>query len=176
MNEPWKPWRKPAGLAKYSNGELPAAILAKIPNGGTGIQAYLWTGAAWPFAIMFEMAKRDGIKLRSTGKQYRPLKAQEALFYERMSPTDTGRVPPVKRRYKGRWWWLRKGKAPVATPGTSVHGWGCAVDLDVRNRKTYEWLCANGPKYGWYLAGPRYIAGKPNPNFEAWHWQYCQDA
>ena len=167
MNEPWKPWRKPAGLKPYKNGELPAKVLSKIPSGGTGVIAYLWSPCAWSFSIMFEMARRDGIKLKSTGKQYRPLKSQEALFFERMSPTPTDRKPPVTRRYKGKVWWLKRGKAPVATPGQSVHGWGCAVDVDVRNRKTYEWLCNNGPKYGWYLAGPRSSA-----SFEPWHWQW----
>lgn len=167
MIEPWKAWKKPAGLNKYRNGELPADVLKRIPSGGTGIVAYLWEPAANWFNLMFAAAKVDGVQLRSTGKQYRPLKAQEAMFYERMSPTDTGRVPAVKRRYKGKWWWLKKGKSPVASPGSSVHGWGCAVDLDVRNRKTFEWLCQNGPKYGFTLAGPR-----SSPSFEAWHWQW----
>jgi D-alanyl-D-alanine carboxypeptidase len=167
MNEPWKLWVKPAALKPYRNGELPATALERIPSGGTGIVAYQWTKAAASFKLMFAAAKADGIQLRSTGKQYRPLKAQEALFYERMSPTPTDRKPPVKRRYKGQWWWLKRGKAPVASPGQSVHGWACAVDLDVRNRKVYEWLCANGPRFGWYLAGPR-----SSPSFEPWHWQY----
>jgi len=172
MNEPWKIWRRPAGLKPYSNGQLPPAVLNRIPSGNT-IVAYLWRDAAYTFGVMFNEAKAAGITLASTGKQYRPLAAQESLFYERMSPKPTGRTPEVTRRYKGKTWWLKKGKSPCATPGTSVHGWGCAVDLNVQQRKTYEWLCNNAPRFGWYLAGPRYKDGKPNPNFEAWHWQYC---
>lgn len=176
MNEPWRVWRKPAGLNKYRNGELPASALVRIPAGGTGVIAYLWTPAGTSATAMYRAAKADGITLKSTGKQYRPLKAQEALFLERMSPTPTTRVPRVTRKWRGRTWWLKPGKAPVATPGTSVHGWGAACDWDVRQRAVFEWLCANGPRFGWYLAGPRTIAGKPNPNWEPWHWQWCGNA
>lgn len=176
MNEPWRPWRKPAALNRYRNGELPPSALSRIPTGGTGIVAYLWNPAAYTFGVMYQAALADGIKLKSTGKQYRPLKAQEALFLERMSPTPTTRVPRVTRRWKGRTWYLKPGKAPVATPGSSVHGWGAAADVDVRQRAVFEWLCANAPRYGWYLAGPRTIAGKPNPNWEPWHWQYLDGA
>lgn len=171
MTQPWKLWIKPKALAPYRNGELPASILSRIPSGNT-IMAYLWADAAYAFGVMFNEAKAAGMVLKSTGKQYRGLKGQEALFYSRMKPTDTGRKPPVTRRYKGKTWWLRKGAAPVATPGTSVHGWGCAVDLDVRQERIYRWLCANGPRFGFYLAGPPEKDGKPNPNFEKWHWQY----
>lgn len=172
MNEPWKLWVKPKGMAGLKNGLIPAAQLTKIPSGGTGIDASLWSPCAESFLQMFKAAKTDGITLKSISKQYRPLAAQEALFYDRMDPAPTTRKPPITRRYKGRVWWLRPGKAPVATPGTSIHGWGCAVDLNVKDKKTYAWLCTNAPKYGWYLAGPRTKAGKPNPNFEAWHWQW----
>ena len=175
MIEPWKRWSKPKGLAGYSNGELPAAILSRIPS-GNAIVAYLWKDAAWCFGLMYNAAAKDGVALKSTGKQYRGLKGQEALFYSRMKPYDTGRKPPVLRRYKGKTWWLKPGAAPVATPGQSVHGWGCAVDLNVQARKTYEWLCNNAPRFGFYLAGPRTIDGKNNPNFEPWHWQFTPDS
>lgn len=61
----------------------------------------------------------------------------------------------------------------AATPGTSNHGWGLALDLggginrwdtDQRN-----WMVENAPRYGWVSpawAQPR--AAKPEP----WHWEF----
>lgn len=167
MNEPWRLWKRPARLGKYRNGELPPEALTRIPSGGTGVIAYLWTPAAVSFDAMFRAAKADGITLKSTGKQYRPLKAQEALFLERMSSKPTGRKPPITRRWRGATWWLKPGKAPVSSPGSSVHGWGCAIDVDVRQLAVYRWLCTNGPRFGWWLAGP-----PESPSFERWHWQW----
>ena len=38
--------------------------------------------------------------------------------------------------------------------------------------KCFDWLCANAPKYGFYLQG----SDPKSPEFEAWHWQYvCGD-
>ena len=45
--------------------------------------------------------------------------------------------------------------ALAATPGTSNHGWGLALDLVVGgfDTSTYGWLRANGPRYGWVNPG-----------------------
>jgi LAS superfamily LD-carboxypeptidase LdcB len=96
----------------------------------------------------------------------------------------TGRKPVVKRKFLGKTWFLKKGKSPSATPGTSNHGWALAIDVGLAtktgtiaslagNAKAFAWMCQNAPRYGFYLAGPSKKLGKPNPEFEAWHWQYC---
>lgn len=173
MKEPWKRWVKPKRLNKYKNGELPATILQAIPTGRLTLKAQLYRPAAVAFTKMFEAAKRDGITLKSTGKQYRGIAGQISLFRARYAPKPTGRVPQVTRRWDGKTWYLRKGSSPAATPARSVHGWGCAVDLDVRDRKVYEWLCTAAPCFGFYLQGPRTLAnGKPNPEWEPWHWEW----
>jgi len=47
------------------------------------------------------------------------------------------------------------------------------VDLEVPPT-TFAWLVHNAPRYGFYLQGPKYLSnGKPNPEYEAWHWQFC---
>jgi peptidoglycan hydrolase-like protein with peptidoglycan-binding domain len=33
----------------------------------------------------------------------------------------------------------------------------------------FDWMCANAPKYGFYLQGDN----RASKEFEAWHWQYC---
>lgn len=40
--------------------------------------------------------------------------------------------------------------------------------------KAYDWMCENAPNYGFYLQGtPTRADGSSNPEYEAWHWQYC---
>ena len=48
----------------------------------------------------------------------------------------------------------------AATPGTSQHGWGKAVDVDTNSRGT-QWLRANASRFG-FTTIPR----------EPWHWQF----
>ncbi|MCL2470395.1 MAG: D-alanyl-D-alanine carboxypeptidase family protein [Propionibacteriaceae bacterium] len=71
--------------------------------------------------------------------------------------------------------------AGAATPGYSNHGWGIAVDLpDYRETEQgkqwnygepkYEWMKANGPKYGW--SNPAWaVEGGSGPH-EPWHFEY----
>jgi D-alanyl-D-alanine carboxypeptidase len=167
MVEPWNAVRLDATLRKYGNGNLPASVLANIHAGGK-----LYGPAAFWFNVMFTEARKDKIVLQSVSSGYRSFRAQEVLFLSRYSRTPTGRVPQVTRKWNGETWYLRKGSAPSATPGKSTHGYGLAQDLAVP-RRTFDWLCANAPKYGFYLQGPRIKNGKPNPEWEAWHWQFC---
>jgi cell wall-associated NlpC family hydrolase len=64
----------------------------------------------------------------------------------------------------------------AAVPGTSIHGWGLAVDLCRRNVTSlgfgdaeYRWLWANAPKFGWvHPPWARVNGSKPEP----WHWEF----
>jgi len=49
-----------------------------------------------------------------------------------------------------------------ARPGTSNHGWGLAVDADVNDARTLDWIRTNGPRFGYVEAVPR----------EPWHWEF----
>jgi LAS superfamily LD-carboxypeptidase LdcB len=62
----------------------------------------------------------------------------------------------------------------AATPGTSVHGWGLAVDLcgGVERFGTTQntWLLAHAPAHGW--SHPAWAAaGGSRP--EPWHFEYA---
>lgn len=156
----------PAKLGRVLNGKLPVRFLGRVRGGG-----FLYRPVAKAFNAMADEAKKSGIKLRSIGS-YRSYAGQHDMFMDRYSLKDEGRVPMVTRKFNGRVWYLRKGKSPSATPGTSNHGYGLAVDIDVRDPKVFAWLDANAPKYGFYLQGkPTLSNGKKNPEFEAWHWQ-----
>ena len=76
-----------------------------------------------------------------------------------MSQTRTGRsITQVDlARRKG----LYSNGGLAAAPGTSNHGWGLAVDLDVDTR-SHTWLADNGWRYGFVEDTPR----------ERWHWAY----
>jgi hypothetical protein len=50
----------------------------------------------------------------------------------------------------------------AAEPGTSNHGWGLAVDADVRDPALLAWIREHGPEFGWVEAVPR----------EPWHWEF----
>jgi LAS superfamily LD-carboxypeptidase LdcB len=49
-----------------------------------------------------------------------------------------------------------------AVPGTSNHGWGLAVDIDVTSPSTMAWVRANAYRFGFVEAVPR----------EPWHWEF----
>jgi murein DD-endopeptidase MepM/ murein hydrolase activator NlpD len=61
----------------------------------------------------------------------------------------------------------------AATPGTSNHGWGVAVDLcggvERFGTPQHEWLVANGPAFGWQHP-PWAAADGSRP--EAWHFEF----
>lgn len=50
---------------------------------------------------------------------------------------------------------------PRGRPGTSPHGWGMAVDLDL-NAQAQSWMRANAGRFGFVEDTPR----------EPWHWVY----
>ncbi|MCA5893847.1 M15 family metallopeptidase [Isoptericola sp. NEAU-Y5] len=61
----------------------------------------------------------------------------------------------------------------AATPGTSMHGWGLAIDLcgkEYRSSDVYGWLWENGPAYGW--ENPPWAQRGGTGNYEPWHFEY----
>lgn len=166
----------PKEVEKVGNGKLTPAMLKKVKCGGV-----MWDKAATAFDMMYDDALAAGFKLRNIG-DFRPFEAQLAMFKDRYSTKDEGRKPQITRTYEGKTWFLKPGKSPSGTPGTSNHGLGLAIDLGLDTKgkignlggtKAYDWMCENAPKYGFYLQGAPTKDGKPNPEYEAWHWQYC---
>lgn len=124
--------------------------------------------AATQFLKLKEQAQKDKIRF-VISSAYRPLADQIRLY----------KSLPRKQ---------------AATPGSSIHGWGCAIDFgdiaaDCRikaggvkgrtgpavNQKVrqtnpvYRWLSVYGPKYGWY--NPSRLCDGTGTD-EAWHWEY----
>ncbi|HVM19966.1 MAG TPA: M15 family metallopeptidase [Egibacteraceae bacterium] len=125
----------PAELRAYGNGKIPAAALTPV---GVG-EHRLWAPAAESFKQMLADAKAAGVDIGVTDS-YRSYEQQVDLA-----------------RRKG----LYSQGGLAATPGTSSHGWGLSVDLDL-NSEALAWMRANGARYGFVEDVPR----------EPWHWTF----
>lgn len=156
----------PTAIKKCSNGLIPDTLL-----NGCGIRSFVMAEpAATAMQMLVNAAAKDGISISATGT-YRSFIQQENLFYSR---TQTTCPFPGARHYvyKGINYWLKKGVAGCATPGTSNHGWGLAIDFarkDAMGRvvsldgNSLNWLRNNAPKYGFWNT----------VESENWHWCYC---
>ncbi|MCV2394113.1 M15 family metallopeptidase [Actinotalea sp. M2MS4P-6] len=81
--------------------------------------------------------------------------------------TDSYRTLAVQRRLA----YTKPGLA--ATPGTSNHGWGLAIDLcgtETHNSTVMAWLSENGPTFGW--DNPAWARPGGSGAYEPWHWEY----
>lgn len=125
----------PVELAAYGNGKIPASALAEV--GGTGHR--LWAPAAESLERLRADAARAGVTIGITDS-YRSYEAQ---------------VDVAAR--KG----LYSQGGLAAVPGTSDHGWGMAVDLDL-DPAAQSWMRQNAGRYGFVEDTPR----------EPWHWAY----
>jgi hypothetical protein len=126
----------PAELASYGNGRIPPERLVTVGQGGHRLFAP--AAASWQNVVA--AAAADGVSLRITDS-YRSY-AEQVDLAERKGLYQNGGL--------------------AAVPGTSNHGWGLAVDADVRDPATLDWLRVNGPRFGWVETTPR----------EPWHWEF----
>lgn len=125
----------PGDLAAYGNGKVPRSALQEV--GTTGHR--LWAPASEALESLLAAAARDGVRIGITDS-YRSYEAQ---------------VDVAER--KGLY--IQGGLAAV--PGTSAHGWGLAVDLDL-DAQAQAWMRTHGERFGFVEDTPR----------EPWHWVY----
>lgn len=104
---------------------------------------YVKPDAAKALKAMIRSARKDGIDL--TGGAYRTYDEQVDLKEQK---------PDL-----------------AATPGTSNHGWGTAIDVNGLDYGTpaYNWLMKNGKRFGW--ENPEW-AVQGGSKEEPWHWEY----
>lgn len=125
----------PTELAAYGNGRIPLDRLAPI----SGTNHRLWAPAAAAFERLRSAAAADGVTIGITDS-YRDHATQVDLA-ER----------------KG----LYRNGGLAAVPGTSTHGWGKSLDLDL-DASAQAWMRANGARFGFVEDVPR----------EPWHWTF----
>ena len=184
----------PSTSINFENGKLPTAILKQIPNVKTNCVAEPTAARAFEacFALAIQML---GITIKDVG-DYRSFQAQMDLFIDK-GPNTNGRYIPVTlskyndtpKEHRKIWadataygyssiYWIKNYNkfgywpATAATPGSSNHGRGLALDIaqeydsdsspDSITEVFVGWLCVYGPKFGIYAS----LAS------EKWHWQY----
>jgi D-alanyl-D-alanine carboxypeptidase len=125
----------PLALAAYGNGRIPHDQLVPI----SGTQHRLWAPAAAAFERLRAAAAADGVTIGITDS-YRDYDTQVDLA-----------------RRKG----LYRNGGLAATPGTSDHGWGKSLDLDL-DPAALSWMRVNAARFGFVEDVPR----------EPWHWTF----
>jgi hypothetical protein len=108
-----------------------------VPVQGQGLK--LWGTAADQYLAMVAAAAADGVEIRITDA-YRSFESQVEL--KKRKPTLS------------------------ATPGTSEHGWGEAIDVDVGKPGVLAWLRRNAARYGF----------ANTVSHENWHWGWIGGA
>lgn len=182
MTYPVAPLVRPADLNGTTNGQLPARLLKPVnPN----TQWHMHHIAARAWEALRAAAWANGIKLSVSGNPYRSYQQQVNLFNQRYTNTYNAGINTLQdqRTWNGVKYYKRLGVAAVATPGTSNHGWGLAVDTAVDSdgdlafewpvknidQAAINWLLANAAKYGfsweiqsepWHI---RYVTGDKIP-------------
>lgn len=121
--------------AATANGRLPATALVPIGSGGHRLAP----PAAAAFHALTAAAARDGVHLE-VNSSYRSFEQQVELAQRKGLYSQGGLA---------------------ARPGTSSHGLGLSVDLDLDGR-AQAWMRANGRRFGFVEDVPR----------EPWHWTY----
>lgn len=63
----------------------------------------------------------------------------------------------------------------AASPGSSMHGWGLAVDLcskETGSKEVYSWIIKNASTYGW--ANPKWAQRGGGGAYEPWHFEFTE--
>jgi hypothetical protein len=141
----------PAWVKEHGNGQIPVDRMIKVAPIGAG---YLVPEAAAAWRNLQNAASAAGFTLTMTGA-YRTYDQQVALFRERYTTSNTGRS---SKTWNNTQYWLKPNVAMAAVPGTSNHGWGCAVDTALGGygnaakpvgEPFLSWAVANAHGHGW---------------------------
>jgi zinc D-Ala-D-Ala carboxypeptidase len=121
----------------FANGRIPRESLEQVASGH-----FLEPQAAAALRRMAVAAAADGVTIELTSS-YRDYDSQVDV-----------------RNRKGH-------LVATATPGTSVHGWGRAIDI--HNAEARTWVQENGAQFGWVW--PQWAQGT-GKNREEWHMEF----
>lgn len=151
--------KRPELLYAYQNGQLPDQLLDKIRGG-----RLLWF-VAKQWNKMRAAALEEGIiLLPQINNGYRTIQTQRKVFLARYEPaTETSDAV----FWNKKWWRIKKGLPLASVPGTSNHGWGLSIDVQLdKQNVTLDWLKKHAVDFGfcWEYAS------------EPWHLTYFRGA
>ena len=117
---------------------------------------------------MFDSARSDGV-CPVVAAGYRTAEKQQSLMDDKISELEAAGCSVADAKKEAETW--------VATPGTSEHQLGIAVDINADSIhssgiKVYEWLSKNAWKYGFILRYPSDKADITGVSYEPWHYRY----
>jgi len=124
----------------------------------SGKAAWLDADAAASYQRMLAAGCPAG-GITDAGRTY---EEQVALFTARYTTSYLLSSMKDKRTWQGKSWWRKRNVASAATPGTSNHETGRALDL---TGLTKAWVRAYGTQYGWI---------KDRVSGEDWHLEYIK--
>lgn len=152
----------------YPNGQIPSSALSGLSS-DPGQQLLGAAARQWD-ALAYSVRNRYGWLPQLTDS-YRPYSVQERIFLQRYDHQYrsglTLRNGGIKH-WRDRTWYKKPGFAVAATPGTSNHGKGEAVDvtgLGWFGSTKYNQLASLAGQFGFSNANGRQIN-------EPWHWEY----
>ncbi len=170
MSLPVFPRLKPVDLSGVMNGRLPDHLLVTVEMPGADARGHPQLARVLR-ALIHDCRQATGVDLAHVG-HYRSLEQQIALLKARYVRASSG-----TRRWDGSWW-RRVSGAPVATPGTSDHGWGLAIDgavwdhgsgrpVGIYKSRAWDWIRQHLTSYGLCWAWD-------DEDEEPWHWHLYQ--
>ncbi|GAC1539742.1 MAG: hypothetical protein NVS3B12_26180 [Acidimicrobiales bacterium] len=155
---PVRPQNRGAAIPGAINGALDPSLLVTVEG-----SCRLAHGAAPALAALLADARAQGVAL-GAADCYRPVDGQNSA---RSGACQSGNCACAAT-----------GGTPT-TGGTSIHGWGKAVDFNENgitigfDTTGYRWLKANAGRYAFNHPGFAEPGGSPCP--EAWHWEWVGD-
>ncbi|GAC1599588.1 MAG: hypothetical protein NVS3B21_26230 [Acidimicrobiales bacterium] len=155
---PVRPANRGAAIPGAVNGALDPSLLVTVEG-----SCRLAHGAAPALAALLADARAQGVAL-GAADCYRPVDGQNSA---RSGACQSGNCACAAT-----------GGTPT-TGGTSIHGWGKAVDFNENgitigfDTAGYRWLKANAGRYAFNHPAFAEPGGSPCP--EAWHWEWVGD-
>lgn len=176
----------PTRLQGVANGQLPNHLL--VPAWIPGNNWVMFPAAARAMRAMVAALSHDGFQVRATGT-YRSYADQLRLFTSRYSPVSYARYIATPSAHRKKWdgakaagynsvYWIKKRNAngtwpaTAATPGTSDHGLGLAVDFAQEINGDTKPESVSPAMVGWLVANAGAFGFIAELQSEPWHWVF----
>jgi hypothetical protein len=164
---------RPDDLDNATNGRLPVSSLELLGAAGRPTaRAHRQTERSW-MALRGEVRARfaEELSLTSSADGYRTYDQQVNAF----TGSYVEKYDPVactledQRTWNGRKWYKRRGHSAKASPGTSNHGWGLALDVCLWRNGGIVAITASKPVFSWLLANAGGYGFSWELQSEPWH-------